>query len=209
VLHLPGRGPHSQLQPSHRLRGSRGCPGGGAGAVNGRWGVAWGTATATSSAPSRDRRRRLNPHSTIARTFAVLIAPPGDEDDAAGELNALARKKILLIPSVLSPRNRSSGKTAPATVLTPVKSILAVSGASPDRANLAGRAATPLTEAGGPGGRPRATARDTFRWDMAHGSSGFAVHKVRCRGPEQQSRLDITPGMREQQLDCWDCITSM
>jgi hypothetical protein len=25
---------------------------------------------------------------------------------------------------------------------------------------------------------------------MSHGSSGLAVHKVRCRGPEQQSKLN-------------------
>jgi hypothetical protein len=31
---------------------------------------------------------------------------------------------------------------------------------------------------------------------MSHGSSGMAVHKVRCRGPEQQSKLK-NPAIRE------------
>jgi hypothetical protein len=46
-----------------------------------------------------------------------------------------------------------------------------------------------MRETGGAGWR-RTTAQETFPRGRSHGSSGLAVHKVRCRGPEQQSKLN-------------------
>jgi hypothetical protein len=86
---------------------------------------------------------------------------------------------------------RSSGKIAPGTTLAPVQSILARLSRRRQITQFGpGRAAAPLTETGGVGWRRRSTARETFLRGMSHCSSGLAVHKVRCRGPEQQSKLN-------------------
>jgi hypothetical protein len=106
------------------------------------------------------------------------------------------------------PCHRGHRHNRPVTMLTPVHSILAVSATSLDRSIRARESLAPLTGASRPRWGPRATARDTFLRGLAHGSSGLAVHKVRRRGPEQQSRLEMAHAIREQQRGCCDALTS-